>query len=348
MENFDRLVLNPESLGTYKMCFDANGSNKDVKKIQWQFFNEADSGDLVEIAYDRDNQRAAAIYAISRVHFQIENQSLVGTQSLDTITDVNYRGKGLFINLAKSVYDKARKDGISLVYGFPNGNSIHGFENKLGWTVLDPVPFLIKPLKTKFFSDRIRFLRFMPNISLPFFRHRETAGHTISQLDYFPEEVTDLWKKFSKNVSVSVYRDKHYLDWRYIEKPDESYQIYHCYDSDQFYRGFVVFTVKDKHDGRVGYIMELIFDPSYESVGRQLLSLAVSKIREQNGDLILAWCFDHSPNYKAFSKMLFFNLPLKLRPIELHFGVLSFQDRLKSILGKRENWYISYSDSDTV
>ena len=52
--------------------------------------------------------------------------------------------------------------------------------------------------------------------------------------------------------------------------------------------------------------------------------------------------------FKIFKNQLFFKLPEKLKPIELHFGVKSFNNDISSIVNKRDNWYLSYSDSDTV
>jgi hypothetical protein len=94
--------------------------------------------------------------------------------------------------------------------------------------------------------------------------------------------------------------------------------------------------------------MELIYDPSNPVVGKLLLSHASQAIKDLNGDCILSWCMAHSPNYSVFRKCSFFTLPEKLRPIELHFGVRAFDASVKEIVESRVNWYLSYSDSDTV
>lgn len=348
MRDFKIYHLSDSSLNMYKKCFDENGSAKKIENLKWQFLQNTEASSFVDIAFDEKKQKTAAIYAISCVKFKFDEETSVGTQSLDTITDVDYRGQGLFINLAKGIYEKAKNDNVSLVYGFPNGSSIHGFKKKLEWQVLDPVPFLIKPLKSKYFTEKIKYLKFFPNIDLSFSNFKNNKKYIINENKNFPEEVNSVWKQFSKEIKVAVERNKCYLDWRYVQKPNENYKIAHCYSSANKYLGFVIYTVKEKHDGKIAYVMELLYDLNEPKAAKLLLEYAISQIKKENADCILSWCLKHSPNYSVYKKLLFINLPEKFRPIELHFGVKAFQEKIKALVSKRENWYLSYSDSDTV
>ncbi len=145
-----------------------------------------------------------------------------------------------------------------------------------------------------------------------------------------------------------MQRDKNYLEWRYLKKPFETYKIAHCFDNKNTHLGFIIYTIKSKHGGKIAYIMELIYDLQYPKVATQLMSYAITQIKKENADCVLSWCLEHSPNYKAIKKTGFFTLPEKLRPIELHFGARCFKEALKPLVYNRKNWYLSYSDSDTV
>jgi predicted acetyltransferase len=348
MENLIILNLNTSSINQYKNCFDLNGSPKKLENIEWQFFKSTKKKGFVNIAFDEINQKVAAIYAISCVKFKIGKELFLGTQSLDTITDINYRGKGLFISLAKDVYEKAKQNEVKFVYGFPNGNSIYGFQKKLDWEVLDPVPFMIKPIKTSYFSRKISVFKWLPNFNVSFSKYKESYKFRIEENFSFPEMVTPLWESFANQIEVAVQRDKKYLDWRYIQKPFENYKIAHCYSENNTYLGYIVYAIKEKHGGKIAYIMELIFDLKSQKAGRKLLQYAIDQIKKDNADCILSWCMDHSPNYNVFKKEFFFKLPGKFRPIELHFGARAFNKELAPIINNRNNWYLSYSDSDTV
>jgi hypothetical protein len=340
--------ISESTINQYKNCFDENDSPKEKVLIEWQFLNNPISKQFVDIAIDETVNKVAAIYAIFPVKIKIKKNLHIGSQSLDTITDIEYRGQGLFIKLAKDVYQKAADDGVALVYGFPNGNSIHGFKSKLEWEVLDPVPFMIKPIKTSYFSKKIFVFKWLPNFNVSFSKYSESNKLRIEENFSFPEMVTPLWESFANQIEVAVQRDKKYLDWRYIQKPYENYKIAHCYSENNTYLGYIVYAIKEKHGGKIAYIMELIFDLKLQKAGRKLLQYAINQIKKENADCILSWCMDHSPNYNVFKKEFFFKLPEKFRPIELHFGARAFNKELAPIINNRNNWYLSYSDSDTV
>ncbi|KEY18787.1 GNAT family N-acetyltransferase [Kaistella antarctica] len=338
--------ISKETAPLFKSCFDANGSSKSIEKIIWQFLETPSKKQLVDIAIDKETEKVAAVYAVFPVHFQIDRKKVLACQSLDTMTDVDYRGKGLFVKLAADVYQKAHSDGLKLVYGFPNGSSIHGFVKKLSWQVLDPVPFLIKPLKTKYFTDKIKMLSWLPNISLSR-SYGLGKNYIIKNEKVFPAAVDEIWNNFSKDIKVAVHRDKAYLDWRYLNKPSEDYMIDHIYSGNK-YIGYIVYCIKEKHGGKVAYIMELVYQLEFEDAASFLLKNALNIIRKSGADCILVWCLEHSPNYKIFSKRGFFTMPEKFKPIELHFGVRAFDESLAHMINDRKNWYLSYSDSDTV
>lgn len=339
--------LTSNTIFHYKKCFDSNDSPKNIDILNWQFL-ENENKNYVDIEFDLDQEKTAAIYATFGVRFKINTEIHLGCQSLDTITDVDYRGKGLFIKLAKDVYQKASDNDVALVYGFPNGNSIHGFEKKLEWKVLDPVPFLIKPLKSSYFTKKFSSLSFLPNLNLSFTKYSKDRNYKIVERLEFPEAVNSIWKSFSESIKVAVHRDKSYLDWRYIQKPFENYKIAHCYDTNEQYIGFIVYTVKGKHGGKIAYIMEMIYDLKHPAASNKLLEYAISEIKKEQADCILSWCMNHSPSAKTYKKNFFISMPEKLRPIELHFGVRSFKKQWDEIIINRDNWYLSYSDSDTV
>lgn len=348
MDELEILDLNKNTINKFLNCFNLNNNPKDQKKVEWQFFENTEKSNVVNITYDSKKERTASIYAVSCIKFKINKDTLKAAQSLDTITDVNYRKQGLFVKSAMDVYYKAKNSENAFVYGFPNGNSIHGFNKKLKWKVLDPVPFLIKPLRTKYFFKRIPLLKYLPDFSLPTFNFKNNNDIILKTTNDFPDSVNSLWDTFSKSFKIGLVRDKDYLNWRYIQKPSEDYKIIHAYSNENKHLGYIVYTLKRKHNGKIGYIMELVYDLKSPNIGRQLLKKAISNLKNNKADCVLSWCFKHSAIYNIYKHAKFYNMPEKLRPIELHFGVLAFNKKHEDIINNRENWFLSYSDSDTV
>jgi GNAT superfamily N-acetyltransferase len=109
----------------YRRCF---GIRTNLEAIRRKYDGKA-------IGYiAMDGNRPAAYYGVFKQTLVINGVELISAaQSGDTMTDPDYRGQGLFIELAKITYQEARKQGIELIFGFPNENSLPGFKKHLGW-----------------------------------------------------------------------------------------------------------------------------------------------------------------------------------------------------------------------
>lgn len=349
----------PEDLALLRATFLANSERtRSLEAFEWQYFENTTSELFVDLAIapetnGTESERLAAIYASLPGNFRIGEERRLGLQSLDTLTAPDFRGKGLFVTLAKQTFERAAESGAALIYGFPNGSSAHGFFKKLGWHSLDPVPFLIRPLRLDYVASRFKLSddvrRFVPNFPLRNPLGGLFGGSSIREVNAADERMTRLWQRFARHVGVAVDRDAAYLDWRVFHKPGEAYRALVVEDGHEI-RALCVFAVKEKHGGRIGYVMELLCDPSVSGLfaASNLLGAAIRAMSDEGADSVLAWTLPHSFTMTAFMRHLFVPLPEKLRPIELHFGVRAFDASIEPVVTNRQNWYLSYLDSDTV
>ena len=86
------------------------------------------------LAYD--GKRPIGFYGVFPCWAQLGKDKFLCAQSGDTMTDPGYRGKGLFVKLARLTYDLAKEEGVLFIFGFPNSNSFPGFAGKLNWLFL--------------------------------------------------------------------------------------------------------------------------------------------------------------------------------------------------------------------
>lgn len=330
------------------LTFSRNDITKYIDEQYWQYSGMGEIGGYFTYANERNNYYSS-IYIVVKRFVKFQQKTISAAQSLDTLTDFDSRGKGFFIKCADRSYEFIKSNGVEFIFGFPNKNSFGGFTSKLGWKSLDPVPFLVLPLNITYFIRKLLTFGFM---DLPNFyyvkKFKVDSKVIISEVNYFTSEYDSLWKKFSENIAISVVRNAEYLNWRFIDNPQEKYLIY-CAMYDGYLAGFIVINIKIKHGGKIGYVMELIFDPSYPFIASSLLSYAVNKFRSESVDVVLSWCFDHSIPYPYFKKAGFYKLPNFLRQIELHFGykIIKYDEILSEHLSNPRSWYLSYSDSDT-
>jgi sulfur relay (sulfurtransferase) DsrC/TusE family protein len=353
IEFFIHDYQNELDLKQYVNLFQSNGiTDKSQEIVVWQHVNNPGNNIYISFAIEKNNTDCAALYTIFPVRFKYFDSTFEGAQSIDTITDLKYRGKGLFIMLAKHLYSKALNQGIQFIYGFPNKNSISGFLKKLNWVEVADVPFLIKPLRPKYF---LRFLPVLKHIAFlfpdfSFQSKRKSASlknYQIKSIQTFDQSIDQVWETFSKKINIAVHRSQSYMHWRITQKPNGDYITYGLYSDDNKLCAVISYTIKKKHNGTIGYIMDYFYEYEHEKPARELIKKVMDEMNAQKVDAVLAWCFKHSPNYSHYKESGFYYMPTKIRPIELHFGTLDMAGNFQG-LSKKENWYISYLDSDTI
>ena len=327
---------NAHDLGLVRTLFELNGFPRSDNETAWiyePYHGEAAHGVLAE-----SGGNVAALYATVPARFKCGDRTVLAAQSLDTMVDARFRGLGLFTRMARDAYARMTEHGVSFVYGFPNGNSFHGFVSKLDWSALDPMPFLFRPLDTGYALEKISpMLGRIAKVRIPVL-----GAHGFSQeLHALPQadDVDALWQAFSTRLRVARVRDHAFLDKRYARHPRVRYRYRACYQDGRL-AGLIIYCVEDKHGGRIGYVMELMCLPGVDQLASELLAFA-AKHRK------VIW-----PGRRELityaTVVGFLPVPTRLRPIELHFGFRALAEPASAELSHRENWYLSYSDSDTV
>lgn len=330
--------------------FKNNDNTKNTAHLRWQYLDLPTKKSYCAFAVDAKGVDAANynLFVVKAKINGIKNQLIC--QSLDTLTDKDHRGKGLFIKLAHEIYEDCDKSGIKAVYGFPNSNSAPGFFKKLGWTSYGHPPFifylnnLLFPLsfltnKKFFYLKNIFFSMYL------FIRKiviKSRSYELINSAD-FNKDYDDLWGKFSTNISSCVWRDSEYMKWRYSKKPNKNYKYFSVYNNNKL-MGVIIYTTEVKHGGKIGYIMDLIYENDGGNFGEILVNACLQELISQKVDLVLTWSQEEYCSYSLYRNSLFFKLPRKLQPIKLFFGYR------KNFLTNEEvnSFYVTYSDSDTV
>ena len=324
----------PEIVGLIATLFGAEGDTRTRSLFDWQYLEHL-GGAHVCIAYTDRGLFAepAALYAAFPTRFQLNGHSSIAYQSFDTLTVAAFRGRGLFVRLADLAYRQIADRGASLVYGVPNGNSFGGFIRRLGWSELDPLPMLVRPIGLRYLRSRMGFRR-----------SKLMAAPSNCDLLMRGGELTELFARSQYAGHSGVIRDAEYLRWR-LQRPGSSYRLLESRNSQGELIGLAVIEVLAKHGGTVGYLMEFMIDQTVLDEGRHLLDRALGELAAAGADVVLAWTMPDDPAQRLLQERGFRNLPTRLSPIELHLGYRSFVDDVQ--LTRRElRW--SYLDSDTV
>ena len=211
--------------------FNSNGILKQSEHLKWQYIHNPGGGSYTSVAVSETDENAS-IYSMFRTKVKVDGELVTACQSLDTLTDAKHRGQGLFKKLANNVYDRARTDGVSLVYGFPNENSAPGFFGSLGWYFSGYPPFKIYIVNLCFalkykFNINIKINNSLGDL---FLKRRmdkiiKEYGFVCKEILRFDSDYDDLWVRFARGIQTIVTRDSEFMNWRYCQKPMNKYKI---------------------------------------------------------------------------------------------------------------------------
>lgn len=303
------------------------------------------------------NGQIVGYYCIIPVSMKVNNDIIKCFQSVDTMTHPEYRHQGIFKKLALKTYEQAEKEGINLLYGFPNKYSYPGFINKLEWLEISNINTLIKPLNYEhilklyvkndilvtFFKSIVDMCQSFPNIiKKPHFRD----DVSLKEVKSFDNRINDLWEEFSKDYELLVVRTKEYLNWRYVFVPNANYTIYIAEKNGKIY-GYIVFAIRKQRNLLFGYIFDLVVPLKNTGVSDLLISKAMQELEDKNADLIFYQMIGKKPLFNVFKRRGF--MCLNFIDKRFPFIVRMNENELpEEYIKNINNWFIQIGDSDFI
>ena len=297
--------------------------------IEWAF-----AGNPYPFSVARQEGEIIGLSGYIRNRMQFGDASGSAVQAVDSFVSESMRGQGIFTRLACAYDEHSRHSGTDLVWGFPNDSAAPVWFDKLGWSNSGQVPFMVKPLRTGFFSRKLG----LP-LDLRLTLARDQNIDSITDVDDWADA---LWAQSSPKIGVSVIRDRNFLRHRLFDCP-QAHEYRVVAETDTYAPAIVATREKIKHGGKIAYIMEALGDSALQP----LLMSELGRMASRGVEIALAWSFPWSPNYRALRKAGFVHLPERLRPIRIWFGSApktAAAERAKHT----HQWYLSYLDSDTV
>jgi len=302
---------------------------------------------------EQDN-KIVGHYAIVPVRLSITGKTVLASQSLNTLTHPDYRRRNIFETLAKKVYAEAARDGIRIVYGFPNQFSYPGLIRKLDWFDIANMQIMLKPLNWKdaigviikdqslrsIFSpianllcDKTRLRRNEPNV---------VEGLTVKEVASFDERFDILWSKVANQFQIMVARNSDYLRWRY-GAPGANYSIFVA-EKDSEIGGYLVLKYSTDSGTKVGVIFDMI------AQSKDALACLIRRVIrdcQQNKVALIQYQLRANKVYRRVLKRNgFISLPFSKGD---HFCAYSTRtESSQQFLRNPDNWFVQIGDSDRV
>lgn len=333
---------------------------EEMSDDQWRWRYLKNPTGLVTIILAKAGAQIVGQYALLPVRMKVGADTRVVALSLDTMVHPDYRGQGVFVELARRLYKDVALQGTPLVYGFPNEASHRGFVTGLGWVDLcDRVPLFVRPLSAEGILKGTVANRFLlavggrsgqmgMSLLLPARRIEVPDGCAIRPVTSFDDRADELWRRASSAFGISLVRDQRYLNWRYVEKPGDSYTILILERAGDVL-GYVVLKSVERFGLRIGFVVDLLAVPDQPSISRCLISEAVECFRKAQRAIISCLMLKHSPYIQALRANGFLFLPARLHPQEMYVGVRrNTEEYAAELITNPSNWYITWGDHDDI
>ncbi len=285
----------------------------------WQYRKNPNGEPVYKMAMGLDG-RLAGQYVLIPIQLAIEGNIQNGTLSVLTLTKEEYRGQGIFIDLARDAYEESAKRGFKFVLGFPNQNSYRGFVGKLEFADLGELRLMLKLMKpSRLIESRVGGIwgRMLGKLGAPadvFFSCSKEELKNIVRIFHFNGSFNEFDKILTERFAVHQLRTSAFLNWRFIENP-RRYLCYGWYDGRKL-RGYVVLTKKIVSGYSSGMIVDFFVDNGLDSVvvGMDLVRTALQEFSTMDVHLVGSLVNASTIEYKILRKCGFFVSPKFLSP----------------------------------
>lgn len=330
---------------------------------RWEYGQNPVGPRSIELVWH--DERLVGQYAVSPRRLWVDGRERLAALSLDTMTDPDYGRQGIFSASAAACYTGMADRGFEFVYGFPNANSVGGFERRLGWTMIMPAPVRVKPLDVgELVASKLGAPMLGPLLAPPAravahapwvfdrlvhaARSRIGGGPQFEVRDVpsFGPWVDDVWQRCRDQHRTWVIRDQEYVGWRYDLRPESDYRRVQLL-ADGEVVGFAVLAFNDGMQGRVAFVMELVVDLAVRGSVSALLRGVEARAREAQANLMSVMAGPASPLLSTLLRHGYVPLPEKLFPQELHFGARAFDPRNQGLYDPNA-WQLTWGDIDVL
>jgi hypothetical protein len=170
-------------------------------------------------------------------------------------------------------------------------------------------------------------------------RRTESKDIKIRPIHAFDSVYDEIFGHSLESPNISVIKDAAYLNWRYVQRPGNTYQRFAAYRSNQL-AGYIIFDADSATNN--GYILELVARPNQSETMLALLIRALDELRKLGVGIVFA----SFPLYSAQAqilKQLRFNL-FASRFWNMTMVVMSESQHQGSPEFAMKNWDLSLGD----
>jgi GNAT superfamily N-acetyltransferase len=226
-----------------------------------------------------DGDRVVGFRTFVRWEFLSDQRPVRAVRAVDTATDPEYQGRGIFTRLTLAALDELRNEGVDAVFNTPNSNSLPGYL-KMGWRVVGKLPVAIMP-------TRLRSIPAIAAARVPASRTATLIRAGEDPADAFAdrEGVGALLETTPHRRRLRTHKSPEFFAWRYGHEPLH-YRVVRA--GAAIGDGFAVFRLRRRGPALEAVLCDVVVPNPHEPAARHLQRhLARQVARSSGADYVL-------------------------------------------------------------
>jgi hypothetical protein len=288
---------------------------------------------------------------------KVHEEFCCAVTEIDTMVHPDYRGHRIYSRIRGEEDRIARLRNYHFNLAFPNEkmlpvNKKHGVQPLFKKTPLWVKPINIKNMTSRYLGELNIFNQLLTAVGKVLIKITNQSGvHRINtqvnKIDKIDERFDNLWRQAYSLHKIIVVRDRAYLNWRYIAKPDADYTIYISEQDNQLLGYIVLRTIMD-NSIKIGWIADILTNSRETTASTDLISRAIQHFTSAGVDLILCVMPPKAyliPSLRRFGFLYASRWQNNKDCVNCRSITSKFSETL---LHKSEDWFLTRGDSDLI
>ena len=296
---------------------------RNVDWWRWKYEKSVFGKPIIKTAKTRDGV-IVGVRSFWPWQLKLNGKTLKAFQPVDTAIDPAFRRKGLFTKMTKLALEEARQKQCSVLFNFPNDQSLAGYMN-MGWKLVGKLGWSVKILKPMQTLTSLNSREPFQPVKLP--QELRFRCSNIKQ-----EENMDCVSPIA-----TAYKPPNFYRWRYEEHPFFKYGIITENHEDEIIH--LIFSINENSKRRELSIVDIIGSTiCLEKAFRKLELVALS----MNVAFIAAININEYNMKRRLLKRGFFSVKKK------NFALLTLEPDLEEDLSAIRKWSLFGGIHDTL
>lgn len=274
--------------------------NHSITEAYWRWKVQSQPAPVNNVWLAVCEERIIGQYTCMPIRFWLGGQERFVMVGVDAMVDPDFRRRGMWTALVTHAHQVWAAANVAFALGLPN-EQWGSRRDALGWQPLFGLKWQIRPLQPVPLLFRRLHLPITWHLSPfasawnHFWNGRLSADPTIElvPVTQADDTIDQLWIMARDHVHFCAIRDRAWVQWRYLDAPDNVYQVLLAQQHGQPV-GYVAYALRETQNGTLAVLADLFSLPQ-PTVNEAFLRLTIEHLTNQGVCAIAALAIPTSP-----------------------------------------------------